>query len=229
MRRLAAVLVGLGLVAVGCGSSDDAARSNEPSSSASTRSSTTTTEPPTTTTTIGVAPQTYSGSGDDIVTLNLPADKAAILHIVGNGGSQHFAVISHGPTGEQIDLLVNTTDPYDGVRVVNLLQGEEITTLEVTASSAWTIELKPLTDARHATAPGTTQGQNDDVLIVDGDVGSTAHITGNQGSQHFAVIAYGDGRDLLVNTTDPYDGRVYVSDPVLLDITGVGPWSITFE
>ena len=54
-----------------------------------------------------------------------------------------------------------------------------------------------------------------------------AKITGNTESQHFAVISYGKTSDLLVNTTDPYDGTVILSsDVILLEINAVGDWLI---
>jgi hypothetical protein len=54
-----------------------------------------------------------------------------------------------------------------------------------------------------------------------------ATITGNAGSHHFAVHSYGDTIDLLVNTTDPYEGEVIIPPgTVLLAVTSEEAWKI---
>ncbi|MDQ3549035.1 MAG: hypothetical protein M3439_09470 [Chloroflexota bacterium] len=107
--------------------------------------------------------------------------------------------------------------------------GEQTTRLQITASGEWYVEIRPLSTARLITAPGTIEGTGDDVFIVNGEP-DTALITGNADARHFAVIAYGERSNLLVNTTDPYDGRVIVAnDTVVVEVTAEGPWTITFE
>ena len=54
-----------------------------------------------------------------------------------------------------------------------------------------------------------------------------AHIKGNEQARHFSVKGYGSSSDLLVNTTDPYEGTVILAnDTIVLDITASGAWSI---
>jgi hypothetical protein len=56
-----------------------------------------------------------------------------------------------------------------------------------------------------------------------------AAVAGNAKARHFALISYGtDGYiDLLVNTTDPYEGQVLLRpNVVLLEVKAEGPWSI---
>ncbi len=171
-------------------------------------------------------PIILTGSGDaivDIEKLNVPM----IVHIVGNPGSHHFAVINYDENNEQIDLLVNTTDPYDGVRPLDFKDDVWTVRFEVKASGDWTIEVLPLKDANFVIVPGIIQGEGDDVIFLLEGRPDTATIKGNSIGHHFAVISYGNGRDLLVNTTDPYEGTVML-DPstVILEIKADGAWEI---
>ncbi|HUG14685.1 MAG TPA: hypothetical protein VMM78_06660 [Thermomicrobiales bacterium] len=187
--------------------------------------------PPTPTATPAPQPIAYSGSGDDVISIEKPGgpDSVAIAYIRGNAAGNHFAVTSYGDGGEYVDLLVNTTDPYEGIVLLDIRQGERTTLLEITATGEWHVEVRPLAAARRVSIPGAVEGMGDDVLIVDGTP-STAHITGNAGASHFAVIAYGDRSHLLVNTTDPYEGRVIIaSDVVLVQVDAEGGWQVTFE
>jgi hypothetical protein len=204
-----------------------------------TSSSTTTTSSSTTTTTSGGLIARYSGSGDDVIDVQKPAGPA-LVWVEGNAGSRHFAVVSYGPgySGQYTyyDLLVNTTDPYEGLHLIDYwyFGQEELTTrLEVTATGAWSIEIRPLSSARTVGTPGQVQGTKDDVIRVTGNP-SKAHIVGNAGSRYFGVWAY-YGRstmyDLLANETDPYDGTVMFSKPnaYLIEVHASGPWSINTQ
>ena len=124
-------------------------------------------------------------------------------------------------------MLVNTTDPYDGVRPLDFNNGEHTTRFEVTASDEWRIEALPITSARILTVPGSIEGNGDDVIFVEGATPDLAKIKGNAESRFFAVKSYGKSSNLLVNTTDPYEGTVIVSgDTVILEIQAAGNWSI---
>jgi hypothetical protein len=176
-------------------------------------------------------PVVYSGNGDNVVDIQKPGDPGdpVIAYIRGNAESRHFAVENFGATGEQIDLLVNTTEPYEGIVPIDFSSDEQTTRLQITSSGEWYIEIRPLSTARRVSVPGTIEGASDDVVIIDGEP-DTALIRGNPDSRHFAVIAYGDRYNLLVNTTDPYDGRVIVArDAVVLEVNAEGAWTITFE
>ena len=75
-------------------------------------------------------------------------------------------------------------------------------------------------------------GSGDD--IIDLDVTGyyyVFHITGNAEGNYFAVITY-DGYgmydDLLVNTTDPYSGKVKLGkDTTIVAVKASGDWSFT--
>lgn len=165
----------------------------------------------------------YSGSGDDYFEIT-PLDELWYMEITGNASSNHFAVKGYDASGGYAKLFVNTTDPYSG-SVFELEQSTRI--LEITASGDWTVRLKPLSGAPVLTANEVYSGSGDAVLLVPAGC-TSAKITGNGGSNHFAVKGYGDYYDLLVNTTDPYNGTVRLErNTVVLTVTAEGGWQIT--
>lgn len=173
-------------------------------------------------------PVVYSGSGADVIDIQKPGD-AVLASIRGNAESRYFGVQSYDANGQQVGLLVNTTDPYEGVVLMDARDGEQSTRLQITAEGEWTIELRPLAMARRLSIPGAIEGTGDDVFIVDGDP-NVAQISGNADGRYFGVTGYGKRANLLVNTTDPYDGRVILArDLVLIEVKAAGAWKIMFE
>jgi len=164
----------------------------------------------------------FTGSGDEVVTL-APFPEAYVFVISGNDSARHFAVRAHG---ERSTLLVNTTAPYQGI---TFAQGQDSTTLEVTAVGSWTITQQPLSAMRSISEGETITGSGDEILRILSH-GQTATIEGNNVGRHFAVRSHGARRSLLVNTTNEYSGRVMLrGEYTMLEITAVGDWSITFE
>lgn len=143
--------------------------------------------------------------------------------IVGNSGGGFFAV--QGVDGDE-DLLVNTTEAYDGTTLMDV-NGGETTQLQVTATGPWTITLNTVAAAAERFSD-TFGGAGDDVLIYEGTAG-IAQITGNSPPHFFAVIIYSEtGNDLAVNTTESYDGRVpWPAGFAIVAVTASGPWTIT--
>ncbi len=174
-------------------------------------------------------PQHYEGTGDSVVDVVTPISQPAIAHIVGNGASRYFSITTYGPTNNQLDLLVSTTDPYDGRRPLDLTTGSTVAHFEVKASSAWSIDIEPLQSARRGASPGTIEGDGDDVLLINPNP-SRAHIVANADSRYFSVKSYRTSSDLLVSTTDPYDGTVLIPSTAnfLFEIQSVGHWRIEF-
>lgn len=183
-------------------------------------------EPSTATPTPLPQPIHLSGSNDSIVDIDKWVGPA-IIHIVANSESRHFAIMPHDENG-MLDVLVNTTDPYDGIRPLDFDENEHTTRFEINATGNWDIEIKPLVTAPHFSIPGLYQDSGDKVIILDGGTPDVARINGNAGGRHFAVLAYGARYgDVLVNTTDPYDGDVIVDvEMLILEIVATGPWSI---
>ena len=168
-------------------------------------------------------PVVYTGSGDDVIEVT-PPDGIWVLHAIGNSSGSHFAIKGYDANGEYQELFVNTLDPYDGTTVAPL---SDIAMLEITARGDWTIELMSILEMPIVNGGETITGTGDSVFLVR-QPGTTATISGNTDSVHFAVWSYGaDTIELLVNTTDEYSGTVMLKgDPVFLSVTAVGDWEV---
>ncbi len=172
------------------------------------------------------APLIFNGKGDSVVDANNPYP-VAIVHITGNAESRFFAVTNYGKDGSQIDLLVNTTEPYDGVRALDFGNNEHTTRFQVQSSGSWTILLSPVSAARQLNVPGTIRGRGDDVLHLTGGKPDLAKITGNASRRFFAVEGYSSSVDLLVNTTAPYAGTVILNSATMfIVVSAIGDWTI---
>lgn len=170
-------------------------------------------------------PVVLSGSGDSVVDFENPFD-ISIAHITGNAGSRHFSVKSYESTGDSYELLVNTTDPYEGTVLLDVAV-THTTRFEIAATGEWTIIVDSVINARELIVPGIIEGNGDDVIILREGTPDLAHIKGNEQARHFSVKGYGSSSDLIVNTTDPYEGTVILaSDTILLEISATGAWSI---
>ena len=185
---------------------------------------------PSTTSEPATIPETivYTGTGDSVIEVGIASsDDIYVLHVTGNAADSHFAVKGYDSTGSTTELFVNTTDPYDGY---TFDPSFSTSILEITATGEWTIELISILNMQTISSGQTINGTGDSVMLV-GEYGLTATISGNQGASHFAVKTYGtESNDLLVNTTDPYDGMVVLSgDPVILQVNAKGEWTITFN
>lgn len=171
-------------------------------------------------------PVKYSGSGDDVITID-PLPEGYVFDITGNSAGRHFAVTAYDAEGNQLDLLVNTTEPYSGITADRY---QNAATLEIKAHGDWVVEMRSI-----YTVPvmfsGETYSGSGDFILVAVNPGSTATITGNPDARHFAVIGVGRGvYDLLVNTTEAYSGTVKLSPNTAgFIVTAVGDWTITLN
>jgi len=167
-----------------------------------------------------------NGSGDSIVDIDKP-DLPMVVHIVGNSSSGYFGVTSYDKEGEYLDLLVNTTEPYDGIRTLDFLPGEQTSRFEVASSDSWTIEILPISSIRVLSVPGKIEGKDDEVIKISGGVPDLAIISGNNSGGYFGIFTYNDIKDLIVNETDPYEGTVMLdSETIFIEVIAVGDWSI---
>lgn len=176
--------------------------------------------------------ETYTGSGTSIVDVGRDGS-AAIVHIVGNSAGRYFCVESYDENGEQMELLVNTTEPYDGYSPLDWRDDEATYRFAVEAVGQWTIEILPFAPipetVEHCLAvPGKYEGSGDDVVILMGETPDTATIVGNDSASYFGVLGYtSSGGDLLVNTTDPFEGtKMLDRDTFALEVDAKGSWSI---
>jgi von Willebrand factor type A domain len=166
-------------------------------------------------------PMVIAGSGDAVVDLATKTPAASVLRIVGNSASRYFGV----QTVETVQSLVNTTDPYDGVRLLERDSAQSVA-LRVRATGPWLIEA--LTIAEIPSFDTSYTGDGDAVVRYTGN-GSTATIVGNAAGRYFGVRSISThGNIRLVNTTHPYSKTSSISTgPQFFEIQAVGSWTIT--
>ncbi len=178
-------------------------------------------------------PKVYEGRGDSILDVENPFG-AAVIHITGNDAGSYFGVKNYDADNNQIDLLVNTTDPYDGYRPLDWLDAETTVRLGIEAVGNWRIEISPLALLEVNVPPKTVTGSGDSVIFFCcGGTPDTVKISGNSCGSYFGVVGWGASRELFVNETDPYEGISLVPNDlpgdnggVLFEIQAECDWSI---
>jgi hypothetical protein len=209
----------------GTTTSEDPAPTTTEATATTAESTTTTTSSTTTTTTTAppAEPIVYTGSGSQVVQVDVPDDylAAAISH----QGRSNFAVVSYDTAGNRLDLIVNEIGDHLGTHLVPERPGA----LEVTADGTWNITFLPPELLRRATEP-TIGGRGPDVVVVS-DLDLSGLVTGtfrHSGESNFAVIGWSDDdRNLLVNEIGVYEGQAVVSaDTILFEVQADGDWVI---
>lgn len=172
-------------------------------------------------------PLAFKGRGDKLVKFKIPEDAAAVA-VLTHAGSSNFVVTSVDGSGGMNDLLVNEIGRYKGTRLFDADQHSAA--LKIEADGAWTLAIKPITQARAWNLSASASGTGDDVLRITGSVdGLAASTIRHSGQSNFVVTAYSaSGRDLLVNEIGKYSGEVQIpSGLVLLEVEADGKWSIS--
>lgn len=173
------------------------------------------------------ADRKFTGRGAKVVRLKLPDDFIHIAKFT-HSGSGNFAVWTVDPGGSQQDLLVNEIGKYAGTRLVDVRADGKPAALKVEAGGRWTITVQVAQKAPRWTGKGSGKGAA--VLLVDPSTISglaTVRLT-HKGEGNFAVWAYGDSAELLVNEIGGYSGETLMPDgTVLVDIEADGPWTLT--
>ena len=173
---------------------------------------------------------TYTGTGDDVIEVDL-RDGYAMHITVGPAARSYdlYSVEAYTADGELVDRLASGMGSYDGV-VFDGTYTAAILLIE--AACDWSVELVPLSDLPMIRKGEPFTGTGDMVLIAD-EPFRVADVSGNGDRKYFGVWSYWeDGRDLLVNSTDPVDTRMIVKgSPRLLAVssTGAEAWSITIS
>ena len=162
----------------------------------------------------------YTGIGDDVVD-GLFVEEYSFLKVT-HLGSGYFSIKAH--YGDHYDLLINTTDSYN--QGCTLLIPEREYTLEVNAQGEWTVDAYTLGTSSENSFSGT----GDCVTPIFLSTTDVYEITAD-GDGYFSVKGYYEnGRyDLLVNTTDPYSGKVMFKangEYAFFEITGNRSWTI---
>lgn len=161
----------------------------------------------------------YSGTGDDIVS-DVKTELISYAHIIHEGGG-YFSVKGH--YGEDYDLLVNTTDSYEGA---TLIYPNKEYTFEVSAKGDWTIELYKI----GTSSTDSFSGRGDFVTPVFLKTSDIYEIN-TTGNGYFSVKGWNDSSyELLVNTTDEnYSGKVMFKsneDYAFFEISASREWEI---
>ncbi len=174
-----------------------------------------------------VEPQTFSGTGSEVVVLE-PLGEGVFYATVTHDGPSNVALWSVDQNGQNIDLLVNEIGRYEGEVALNF--GEDPAALRVEAGGAWTIDLVPLGEAPRWDGEGTHEDRGDSILIVDGVADGLTPVTlTHDGESNFAIWAWGESYpDLIVNDIGVYEGTTLLPDgSLVLQVDADGTWTIS--
>jgi hypothetical protein len=168
------------------------------------------------------APTTYTGKGDDVVTIKKDAGPGIVTFECAKC-SGNTVLQSDGSES----LLVNTIGSYSGRRLIDATDGSVTSTLTVKATGSWKITVASGLASANA-GDTSVSGRGDDVAMLTGKI-SKAAITNKGGQSNFVVQAYGSSGfpDLAVNTIGGYSGTVPIHGPAVLAITSTGNWTVT--
>lgn len=171
------------------------------------------------------APQAFTGTSDQVVTLSAPRDYAVV----------NFSCPSckgNVVVKSDEELLVNEIGRYTGKTLYGMSGGSSmspLTRLQVNARGPWTLTVGGLSTARQVTSP-PANGTGDDVLLISSpkDVATLSHT----GESNFVVQAATEqgGTDLVVNEIGRYNGTVMLpadGGAMLMAVTADGAWTLS--
>lgn len=170
----------------------------------------------------------HSGSGDSIIQ-SITVSAPSLFRFQTNDDRHHDVKAYYGDGEYDYDLLVNSSDPYDGS---TYLLPDRTYDIVIHCTSQWTAEIYKI----GYTSDTSFSGSSDHITEIFQPETRYYKIT-YTGDDHFAVKQrYGTGvydYELLVNETAPYSGTVRLSraeDLCFFEITGEkGSWTITPE
>ena len=168
-----------------------------------------------------------SGSGDDVVEVDLPDDFVGVIHVIGNEIGEGFMVRNFDTNGELIGILVDTSDPYDGIRPLDFLNTEDTGSLEITGVGEWEVEIIEIFDAPFLDMPGNLTQSGDYVLVLGGGLPDSALVKKEEAIGNFRILGYGRSIEVLVDSTGSLDGVFSINpDIVVLEIQAQGEWTL---
>jgi hypothetical protein len=187
--------------------------------------------------TAGAVPSTASTvpvptplDGDGPASVDIVKDPSVPLaaSIRANAAAQPCRIGNYDAAGGQLDVLVDTAEPYEGIRPVDLGTGQPTSRFQVDCQGPWHIELHDASTLA-AVGPGETrQHRGDDVFVVQG--AHTLSVSGNAEAHHLGVQAYDPSTRQaaqLVDTSAPFQADVIAPESALLVVQTDGDWSIT--
>ena len=173
-----------------------------------------------------VEPQSFSGSGAEVVMLE-PLGDDVFFATVTHQGSGNIALWSVDENGQDLDLLVNDIGNYQGQVALNF--SEDPTAIRVEADGDWSIDLVHLGEAPRWDGETTYEATGDSIVIVDGVADGLTPVTlTHQGESNFAIWAWGESHpNLIVNDIGVYDGTTLLPDgSLVLQVDADGTWTI---
>ena len=160
--------------------------------------------------------QTFTGSGDDVISLG-EFTSPAILEFTCEYCDGNTVVETNGSES----LLVNEIGSYSGSHFINYRDNSMMTRVMVTADADWTLVIRDIT-----TAPDTLSGHGDQAIWIRGTEAEVVKIT-NDGDSNFVVQTFTDYIDLVVNEIGAYSGTVEMTLPALVQVESNGDWTLT--
>jgi hypothetical protein len=177
-----------------------------------------------------VTPLTLEGSGDDVVLLDDPLSLAAI-EVFGNESGRYFSISPILSSGETAGSLVIATEPVNGTVLLDAVESNAVQGFEISASGPWTLVIKSIAEVPILGPGATLEGAGHALVRIYPTPGLiTLSVTGNEGGRYFSVRSHGDQPRSVILSADPYAGSVRLEPgTTLLEITAIGPWSITLN
>lgn len=172
-------------------------------------------------------PQSFSGTGSEVVILE-PLDEEVLFATVTHSGSSNVALWSVDENGQDIDLLVNEIGNYEGQVAFNFRDNPAAVRIE--ADGEWAIDLAHLSEAPRWDGKGAYEAKGDSIVIVDGVADGLTPVTlTHDGKSNFAIWAWGESYpDLIVNDIGSYDGTTLLPDgSLVLQVSADGNWTIS--
>lgn len=162
--------------------------------------------------------QSFSGSSDDVKTVDLQGQPAIITFdcpaCTGN------TVLK---TNGEDSLLVNAIGAYGGAHLIDTDTGSVTSQLDVTANAPWTLTVSDISTITPVS--GKVDGHGDTVVLLSG--ATTAATITNTGASNFVVRGFGGSSpELAVNTIGGYSGTVPLTGPGFVQVMSDGDWSI---
>lgn len=174
-------------------------------------------------------PKTFSGSGDEVVTLGLPAGMVAVATIEFDG-EDGVAISTVDAEESMIDMIVSSYGPYTGT--VLLARGGDaddpydVAALDISGEGNWKVKVSAAT-----TVPafdGDVEGDSDAVYRYTGKDTELAVI--HEGEDAFTVRVYDKDGFLVEKTLDEYgeiDDVYPMTAGAYIVVSATASWSIS--
>ena len=169
----------------------------------------------------------FFGEGNSRFEVDFPDDFVGVIHVIGNSQGGEFTVKNHDQDGELIGILVNSTEPYDGIRPLDFVNFQNTKEIEVNAEGSWEIKITDIFNAPFLNMPGGFTQSGDYVVVLGGGAPNSAYIRKDEAMGTFRILGYGNSMQVLFDTTEPVEGIIPISaDIVALEIQAKGEWTI---